>query len=126
MNAQMYEDITSHVLTVNWSIGHDDDKEQISNSGTGLITLNNASKNFNPNNNQSPLYEKMLPNLRAGIRMYDPVLGNWKTMFTGVTEGYELVAGDIEERRVRINLVQPIFESINAEFKYPTLTTGAA
>lgn len=114
-----YEDITKYVLTANWKIGSDDPKDQISSSGSGFIDLDNTSRIFYPNNSSSPLYDNMFPNRRVIIRMYNQATGKYEIMFQGLVDSFDLISSSPLEKRVRINLVQPVFNLLDSNFVYP-------
>lgn len=82
--------------------------DEFAKTGTGTASLRMIDRDglFDPTNGFSPYFGLVLPDKQATIELHNPVLDEWKTIFTGFTEDWSFVL-DVTESffEVQVDLV---------------------
>src|SRR5512140_3891367 len=110
-------DITQYVMPASWRFGRNAAHEYDS-AGTASLTLDNSSSIFSSFNTASPLYGKILPNIRVKITMTSG--GVTTTMFQGFLESIVPVVGLAP--KARINTADLVAYGVLAQFNDGTVS----
>jgi hypothetical protein len=105
-----YDDITSYVLSMDTNSGKDDFLDSMAYEGQANILLNNVSRIFSPQNQDSPLYGYLIQNIKVVIR------AGGASIWQGWVTEYEITPGLYEERQVTLKCKQGIYRLKEGEF----------
>jgi hypothetical protein len=127
--AHANSDITSYVMPASWRFGRSAAHEYDA-AGTSSITLDNSTSIFSSFNSASPIYGKILPNIRMKITMTSG--GVTTTMFQGLLESITPIVGMAPG--AKINTADLVAYGVLAQFNDGTIAvtlqenidTGAA
>lgn len=103
-----YDDISSYVLSASWELGRNQFDDPLAYEGTARIKLNNDTKIFSPNNEDSPLFGQAKQNLLIKLQ-YETAINTWETLWTGWTSQFKTIAGRNSTRQAEIVCSQGIY-----------------
>lgn len=104
-----YEDITSRVLSSDWSIGGNDVWQWLAPSGTGRIVIDNDDDLFSPEGTRSILAGRSINHAIAIVQVYSG--GTWHTLYSGFIDNAEYNFPTTDIRTLTLNLTQGLEET---------------
>ena len=104
-----YDNITKHVLDVNWQLGVKDYYDYLAHEGTLDIVLNNESRIFSPSNSDSVIHGMFQQNLIVQLDIWHVSDEQWVSMWTGFTNEFEVDVGLNSNRKARMKCKQGVY-----------------
>lgn len=112
------DDVSAYWKRVNVTGGMRNENKRVADVGTCIITLNNTSKTFSPDNTVGTYYGKLIPGLPVKVEATEDGIGT-AVIFRGYVTSWKAQSGDLGSRETLVTCEDPLARLRNADIAMP-------